>query len=379
MDFMLSEGHQSDRKMFKGFAERELRPLAREIDEAERFPTETVEKLARAGFLGLIVPKAFSGRGYDALTYILAIEEFARVCASTAVIVSTHTTLGCGPLMMFGTEEQKRKYLAPLAEGRALGAFALSEAGAGTDVAAIAARAEADGDHYRLSGEKVMVSNGGRADVFIIFASTDPAKGAKGLSAFIVEKNFSGLEIGPEIKKMGIRGSSTCDLTLKDCPVPKANLLGEENQAFKYAMQVLDTGRIGIAAQALGIARGALELATNYVKERRQFGRPLAAFQNTQFSLAQMATEVEAARLLTYKAALLKDRGRKFSTEAAMAKLFASEMAMRVTTACVQLYGGYGYLRDYQVERMMRDAKITSIYEGTSEVQKMLISAAALK
>jgi len=379
MNFQLSKEHQMARQLFRNFAVNEVEPLAQEIDEEERFPLETVEKLSKYGFMGIPFPKEYGGQGCDYLTYAMAVEELSKVCATTGVIVSEHTSLCGGPLYEFGTEEQKKKYLTKVASGEWIGAFGLTEPGAGTDAAGQQTKAVLDGDHYVLNGSKIFITNGSYADCYIIFAMTDKTQGTRGISAFIVEKGFPGFSIGKKELKMGIRGSATCELVFEDCIVPKENLLGKEGQGFKIAMKTLDSGRIGIAAQALGIAQGAIDQTVKYVKERKQFGRTLAKFQNTQFQLADMQTKVDAARLLVYRAAALKDAGQAYGVEASMAKLFAAETAMEVTTKAVQLHGGYGYTRDYPVERMMRDAKITEIYEGTSEVQKMVISANMLK
>ena len=379
MNFELSKEHVMARQLFRDFAEREVKPLAQELDEDERFPVETVEKMMRLGFMGIPFSREDGGQGCDTLTYILCVEELSRVCGTTGVIVSAHTSLAGEPIRKFGNAAQKEKYLHPLAKGDALGAFGLTEPGAGTDVAGLQTKAVLDGDHYILNGTKIFITNGGQADVYIIFAMTDQSKGNKGISAFIVEKDFPGFSIGKKELKMGIRGSSTTELVFDHCVVPRENLLHMEGKGFGIAMSTLDGGRIGIAAQALGIAQGALDETVAYVKERKQFGRPISAFQNTQFQLADMKIRVEAARLMVYKAALTKDAGLAFSADAAMAKLYASETAMAVTQKCVQLHGGYGYTRDYPVERMMRDAKITEIYEGTSEVQRMVIAAALLK
>jgi butyryl-CoA dehydrogenase len=367
--------------LFEAFAEKEVKPLAQEVDEEERFPEETVAKMQRYGFLGIPVPREYGGQGCDTLTYILCVEEMSKVCGTTGVIVSAHTSLGCDPILKYGTEEQKQKYLVPLSSGKALGAFGLTEPNAGTDAAGQQTKAVKDGDHYILNGSKIFITSGGKADIYIIFAMTDKSKGTKGISAFIVEKNFPGFSVGKKELKMGIRGSSTMELVFQDCVVPAENLLGEEGRGFGIAMGTLDGGRIGIAAQALGIAEGAFNETIKYVKERKQFGRSIGQFQNTQFQIADMYARIEAARYLVYKAAVAKDGGpkAKYSVEAATAKLFASETAMAVTTKCVQLFGGYGYTRDYPVERMMRDAKITEIYEGTSEVQRMVISGSVMK
>ncbi len=378
MDFTLSKEHEMARSLFREFAQKEVKPLAVEVDETEQFPKETTRKMQDQGFLGIPIPKEFGGQGCDTLTYVLCVEELSKVCATTGVIVSAHTSLCTEPIKKFGTPAQKEKYLVPLANGKKLGAFGLTEPNAGTDASGQQTKAVLNGDHYILNGSKIFITNGKEADIYIVFAMTDKSKGTRGISAFIVEKDFPGFTFGTKEKKMGIRGSSTYELIFTDCVVPKENLLGEEGKGFGIAMQTLDGGRIGIAAQALGIAAGALDATIAYVKERKQFGKPISAFQNTQFQLADMATKVEAARMLVYRAALAKDTQKKFSVEAAMAKLYASEVAMEVTTKAVQLHGGYGYTREYEVERMMRDAKITEIYEGTSEVQRMVISASLL-
>ena len=388
MDFTLSKEHEMARQLFKEFAENEVKPLAQEVDETETFPRETVEKMAKYGFMGIPVPKEYGGQGCDTLTYAMCVEELSKVCATTGVIVSAHTSLCIDPIMTFGTEEQKQKYLIPLAKGEKLGAFGLTEPGAGTDAQGQQTKAVLDGDEYVLNGSKIFITNGKEADVYVIFAVTGVVekrgKMLKEISAFIVEKGTPGFTFGTKENKMGIRGSSTYELIFTDCRIPKENLLGKLGQGFKIAMHTLDGGRIGIAAQALGLAEGALETTIAYVQERKQFGRSIGAFQNTQFQLADMATKVEAAKMLVYKAAMKKAEYAtnpkvSYSVEAAMAKLYAAEVAMEVTTKAVQLHGGYGYIREYDVERMMRDAKITEIYEGTSEVQRMVISANLLK
>lgn len=379
MNFNLTKEQEMVRKLMREFAEKEVKPIAADIDEEARFPRETVEKMARYSMMGIPFPKELGGAGGDTLSYIIAVEELSRVCATTGVILSAHTSLGAHPIYQFGTDEQKEKYLKPLAEGRYLGAFGLTEPNAGTDAAGQQTTAVLEGDHYVLNGSKVFITNGGEADIYIIFAMTDKSKGTRGISAFIVEKDFPGFSIGKIENKMGIRGSSTSELIFEDCIVPKENLLGQEGKGFGIAMQTLDGGRIGIAAQALGIAQGALDECTKYMKERKQFGKPLAAFQGLQWMYADMATKVQAARFLVYSAAMKKDEKKPFSVDAAMAKLFAAETAMEVTTNAVQIHGGYGYIKDYPIERMMRDAKITEIYEGTSQVQKMVISANLLK
>ena len=388
MDFSLAKEHEMARQLFKDFAETEVKPLAQEIDQEHRFPSETVEKLAQYGFLGIPVPKELGGQGCDVLTYAMCVEELSKVCGTTGVIVSAHTSLCVDPIMTFGTDEQKQKYVVPLAKGEKLGAFGLTEPGAGTDAQGQQTKAVLDGDEWVLNGSKCFITNGKEADVYVIFAVTGKiekrGKMMKEISAFIVEKGTPGFTFGTKENKMGICGSATYELIFTDCRIPKDNLLGKQGKGFNIAMHTLDGGRIGIAAQALGLAAGALETTINYVKERKQFGRSIGAFQNTQFQLADMATKVEAARLLVYKAARAKDQYQKdgksaYGVEAAMAKLYAAEVAMEVTTKCVQLHGGYGYIKEYDVERMMRDAKITEIYEGTSEVQRMVISAALLK
>ena len=379
MDFVLSKEQEMARGLFREFAETEAKPLAQEIDETERFPIETVKKMQKYGFMGIPFAKEYGGQGCDSLTYAICVEELSRVCGTTGVIVSAHTSLGAEPINKFGTPEQKEKYLIPLAKGEKLGAFGLTEPGAGTDAAGQQTKAVLEGNHYVLNGSKIFITNGGQADIYIIFAMTDKSKGTKGISAFIVEKDFPGFSIGTKEKKMGIRGSSTTELIFENCIVTKENLLGQEGKGFGIAMTTLDGGRIGIAAQALGLAQGAFDETVAYVKERKQFGRSIAKFQNTQFQLADMKTKIEAARLLVYNAAKAKDTKKRFSVEAAMAKLYAAEVAMEVTTKCVQLHGGYGYTREYPVERMMRDAKITEIYEGTSEVQRMVISGDLLR
>lgn len=378
MDFTLSKEHEMARTLFREFAQNEVKPLAQEVDETEQFPRETVDKMQKLGFLGIPMPKEYGGQGCDSLTYVMCVEELSKVCGTTGVIVSAHTSLGCDPIKKFGTPEQKEKYLRPLVSGEKLGAFGLTEPNAGTDASGQQTKAVLDGDEYILNGSKIFITNGKEADTYIIFAMTDVSKGTKGISAFIVEKGTPGFTFGTKEKKMGIRGSATYELIFTDCRIPKENLLGQEGRGFGIAMQTLDGGRIGIAAQALGLASGALEATIDYVKERKQFGRPIAKFQNTAFQIADMATKVEAARNLVYKAAVAKDTKKRFSVEAAMAKLYAAEVAMEVTTKAVQLHGGYGYTREYDVERMMRDAKITEIYEGTSEVQRMVISGSVL-
>ena len=383
MDFTLDKQHEMARKLFHDFAEAEVKPLAQEIDETEEFPAENVKKMQKLGFMGIPFPKEYGGQGCDPLTYAMCVEELSKVCGTTGVIVSAHTSLCCDPIATFGTEEQKQKYLVPLCKGEKLGAFGLTEPGAGTDAQGQQTKAVLDGDEWVLNGTKCFITNGKEADVYIIIAVTGTVekrgRQMKEISAFIVEKGTPGFTFGTKEKKMGIHASSTYELVFTDCRIPKENLLGAKGQGFKIAMHTLDGGRIGIASQALGIAEGALERTVQYVKERKQFGKPIGAFQNTQFQLADMATKVKAAQLLVYRAAKAKETQKSYGVEAAMAKLYAAEVAMEVTTKAVQLHGGYGYIREYDVERMMRDAKITEIYEGTSEVQRMVISANILK
>ena len=385
MDFHLSKEHLLVRKMYREFAENEVKPLAEELDEEERFPMETVEKMAKLGMMGIYFPKQYGGAGGDVLSYAMCVEELAKVCGTTAVIVSAHTSLCAAPIFENGTEEQKMKYLPDLLSGRKIGAFGLTEPGAGTDASGQQTTAvkNENGD-YVLNGSKCFITNGNVADTFVVIAVTGKTVDKRGrsmkeISAFIVEKDDKGFSQGKHEKKMGIRGSSTCDLIFEDCVIPKDRMLGKKGEGFKIAMKTLDGGRIGIASQALGLAEGAINEAVKYTKERVQFGKRISQFQNTQFQLADLDTKIEAARLLVRAAAFKKDQKLPFSVDAARAKLFAAETAMEVTTKAVQFHGGYGYTREYPVERMMRDAKITEIYEGTSEVQRMVISSALLK
>jgi butyryl-CoA dehydrogenase len=379
MNFQLTREQELVRQMVREFAINEVKPIAAEIDETEEFPMENVKKMAELGMMGIPFSTQYGGAGGDTLSYIMTVEELSKVCGTTGVIVSAHTSLCASVIDQFGTPAQKEKYLPDLATGRKIGAFGLTEPGAGTDAAGQQTVAVLDGDNYILNGSKIFITNGGVAETFIIFAMTDRSQGTKGISAFVVEKSFPGFSIGKKEDKLGIRASSTTELIMENCVVPKENLLGKEGKGFGVAMKTLDGGRIGIAAQALGIAEGALEEAIAYMKERKQFNRPLAAFQGLQWMIADMDTKVEAARHLVYKAACLKDAGLPYSIDAARAKLFAAEVAMDVTTKAVQIFGGYGYTKEYPVERMMRDAKITEIYEGTSEVQKMVIAGNALR
>ncbi|WML34588.1 acyl-CoA dehydrogenase [Clostridium sp. OS1-26] len=379
MDFTLSKEQQLVQQMVREFVENEVKPLAAEIDETERFPMETVKKMAKYGMMGIPFSKEYGGAGGDTLSYILAVEELSKVCGTTGVILSAHTSLCASVIDKYGTEEHKQKYLIPLAKGEKLGAFGLTEPNAGTDASGQQTTAVLDGDNYIINGQKIFITNGGAADIFIVFAMTDRSKGTKGISAFIVEKGFKGFSIGKLEEKMGIRASSTTELIFEDCIVPKENLLSKEGKGFGVAMGTLDGGRIGIAAQALGIAEGAFNEAVAYMKERKQFGRSLDKFQGLSWIVAELDTKIEAAKHLVYKAACKKDAGLPYSVDAARAKLFAADIAMEVTTKAVQLFGGYGYTKEYPVERMMRDAKITEIYEGTSQVQKMVISGSIFR
>ena len=374
MNFKFNEEEQEILDMLDDFAKNEVGPMAAEIDEEEKFPEDAWHQLAEMGFMGVPFEEEYGGAGQSYLTYIGVCEKLAYYCATTSVVVSAHTSLCSWPIYAFGTEEQKQKYLVPLASGEKLGAFALTEPGAGTDAAMQKTTAVDKGDHYVLNGNKVFITNAGFADTFIVFAITDRELGTKGISAFIVERGFPGFSVGAHEKKMGIRGSSTSELVFDDCIVPKENLLGELNKGFKVAMMTLDGGRIGIGAQALGIAQAAIDETVAYTKERIQFGKPIWKFQNTQFELASMQARLDGARLLVYRAAQAKQDGEPYSHLAAMGKLEASEAASDITRRCVQLVGGYGYTRDYPFERHMRDAKITEIYEGTSEVQRMVIA-----
>ena len=389
MDFRLTKQQELIRSMYQDFAENEVKPLAKKVDDEEYFPVETVEKMAKMGMMGIYLPKQYGGAGADVLSYAMAVEELSKVCATTGVIVSAHTSLCVAPIFENGTEEQKQKYLPKLCSGEWVGAFGLTEPGAGTDAQGQQTTAQDMGDHWLLNGSKIFITNAGVADVFIIIAITGVITDKRGrkqkeISAFIVERNFKGFSVGKPEDKMGIRGSSTCELIMEDCIVPKENLLGVKGKGFPIAMKTLDGGRIGIAAQALGIAEGAIQETIAYVKERKQFGKPIMAFQNTQFELAEMRARIDAARFLVYNAALKKQRvmdGEKlsYSVDAAEAKLIAARTAMDVTTRCLQLFGGYGYTRDYPIERMMRDAKITEIYEGTSEVQMLVIGGSLMR
>ena len=379
MNFSLTKEQEFVRKLVRDFAVNEVEPLAAEIDAEHRFPVETVEKMAKYGMLGVPFPTQYGGMGGDHISYAITVEELSRVCASTGVICSAHTSLCCWPIFNWGNEEQKAKYLPDLLSGRKLGAFGLTEPGAGTDAAGQQTRAVLDGDEYVLNGSKVFITNGGYAETFVVMAMTDKKKGTKGISAFIVEKNDPGFSIGKTEDKLGICASSTTELIFTNCVIPEDRLLGQVGDGFKVAMSTLDGGRIGIASQALGIAQGAFDVTVEYMQARKQFGKKLSQMQALQFEMANLKTKIEASRLLIYRAANMKDKHVDYSEAAAMAKLFAAETAMEVTTKCVQFHGGYGYTKDYPVERMMRDAKITEIYEGTSEVQRMVIAGKTFK
>ncbi len=375
MDFNLSNEHKLIRKMMAEFTEAVVKPITAETDRTAEYPRDTIEQLFDLGIMGMCVPEEYGGAGADPLAAAIAVEELAKQCASTADILATHNGLCCDPILNYGTPEQKAKYLPMLTKEHKVGAFCLTEPNAGSDASKGQTECVLDGDHYVMNGSKIFITNGYVAEVFVVFAMTDKSKGTKGISAFIVENTFPGFSVGKHEVKMGLHGSPTAEIVFQDCIIPKENLLGKEGEGFKIAMATLDGGRIGIAAQALGIAEGALAEAVNYTKGRVQFGKPISKFQNTQFTLADMELGCEAGRLLIYQAAMKKAAGQRYTKEAAMAKLFNSEHAMKTTTKVVQMFGGYGYTNDYPVERMMRDAKITEIYEGTSEVQRIVISA----
>lgn len=379
MDFNITKQEKLFLQMIREFTKNEIEPIAAEIDEEERFPYETVKKMGELGLMGIPIPTEYGGAGASNQIYSMAVEEVSKACGSTGVILSAHTSLCVAPIYEYGTEEQKQKYLPKLCSGEWIGAFGLTEPNAGTDAAMQQTTAVEEEDAWVINGSKIFITNAGAADIFIIFAMTNRSVGTRGISAFIVEKGTPGFSIGKEEKKLGIRASSTCELIFENCRIPKENLLGRMDRGFGIAMKTLDGGRIGIAAQALGIAQGAMDETVQYTKERKQFGRQIAQFQNTQFQLADLETKIQASRLLVRSAAFKKDANQPYSVDAAMAKLMASETAMEVTVKAVQFHGGYGYTREYPIERMMRDAKITEIYEGTSEVQRMVISANLLK
>lgn len=373
MNLEFTEEQKMMAKMVRSFAEKEVAPFIERM-EAGEFPREIVSKMGELGLMGIPIPEKYGGAGMDFTSYIMAIHELSKVSAAVGVILSVHTSVGTNPILYFGTEQQKQKYIPRLASGEFLGAFCLTEPSSGSDAASLKTKGVKQGGHYLLNGTKAFITNGGEADIYIVFASTNPGAGARGISAFIVEKNTPGLIIGKDEHKMGLHGSRTVQLTFEDMKVPEENLLGEEGKGFTVAMANLEAGRIGIAAQALGIAEAAMESASRYAKERHQFGKPIAAQQGVGFKLADMATAVEAAKLLVYQAADLRGRGQKCTKEAAMAKLFASRTAVETAIEAVQVYGGYGYTKEYPVERYFRDAKVTEIYEGTSEIQRIVIS-----
>ncbi len=379
MDFKLSEEQEILREAIRDFAKNEIAPIAADMDAEAKFPRDVVMKLGELGFMGMMVPGEYGGSELDAVAYAIALEEIAKACASTSVTVSVQNSLVCQPILDHGTEEQKKKYLTPLASGKKLGAFSLTEPDAGSDVANVQTTAVLEGDHYVVNGTKIFVTTGGDADIILLFASTDRSLKHKGMSAFIVEKGFPGFSLGKKEEKMGMRASGTYELIFQDARIPKENLLGKEGGGMKIALMALDGGRIGIAAQAVGIAQAALEASIEYSKQRKQFGKAICEFQAIQWMLADMATETDAARLLVWRAADLKDRGVRYTSEAAMAKMFASETAMQTAIKAVQILGGYGYMKDYPVERNFRDAKLTEIYEGTSEIQRLVIAAGLLK
>lgn len=374
MEFALTAEHRLVQQTAREFAAREILPVAAQLDAEHRFPAEIVRELGKLGLMGVTVPEEYGGAGMDHVAYVLAMEEVARACASTAAIMSVNNSLVCDPILRFGTEEQKRRYLPVLATGQQIGCYCLTEPQAGSDAASLQTTARLDGDRWVLNGTKVFVTNAREAWVFIVFARTEEAPGAHGISAFILERDHPGVVVGKVERKMGLLASSTCEVLLQECRVPRESLLGPRGQGFKVALSTLDGGRIGIAAQAVGIARAALEESVGYAKQRHQFGRPIAEFQAIQWKVADMATRVDAARLLTLRAAWLRDQGRRCTLEASMAKLFASETAVFAAHQAVQIFGGYGYIKDYPVERYFRDAKITEIYEGTSEIQRMVIA-----
>lgn len=379
MHLELSEEHRMLQRTVREFAEAEVRPLARQLDETGQFPHETFRKAAALGLTGVALPESVGGAGFDHIAYTIVIEEISRVCGSTGVILSVQNSLYCDPVFRFGTEEQKKKFLVPFARGEKIGCYALTEPQAGSNAAALATRAVRRGDRYIVNGTKAWITNGAVADAALVYVNTDPAQGEKGITALLVERGTPGFQIGREEKKMGLNATACCELAFTDCEVPVANRLGEEGQGYKIALSTLDGGRIGIAAQAVGIAQGAFEAALRYAQQRHAFGHPIAEFQAIQFMLADMATEIEAARLLTRRAAWKQDTGQRFTLEASIAKLFASEMATRVTHRAIQIHGGYGYSREYPVERAYRDARVTEIYEGTSEIQRLIIASWVLR
>ncbi|MGQ9467300.1 MAG: acyl-CoA dehydrogenase [Anaerolineae bacterium] len=379
MEFELSEEHRMIQHMVREFAEKEIAPRAEEIDETDRFPEDLFRRMGELGILGLPFPEEYGGSGGDYIALVLALEEIARVSGTMAIILDAHTSLCCEPIYLFGTEEQKRKYLVPLARGEKIGAFGLTEPQAGSDASAIRTRAVRDGDSWIINGQKCYITNGSVADVVVFAAKTNPEAGTRGISAFIVEKGTPGFRPGRNEKKMGLRGSVTSELFFEDCRIPAENLLGKENEGFKQFLTTLDAGRVAIAAMALGLAQGAFERSVAYAKQRVQFGQPIANFQAIQWMIAEMATEIEAARLMVYRAALMRTKGVRFTKEAAMAKLFTTEMSERVCRKAIQIHGGYGYIREYAVERMYRDQRLCAIGEGTNEIQRLIIARHVLR
>jgi len=379
MKLELNEQQKMIQKMVREFAEKEIAPIAAELDKKQEYPTKILDKMAKLGILGAIIPTEYGGAGLDTISYTTIIEEISQKCASTGVITSVHNSLVSWPIIHFGTEEQKKKYLPLLANGKKIGAFAGTEPNAGSDLGAMQTTAKLKGDNYIINGDKCFITSGSKAGIIIVFAVTDKSAGSKGISAFIVENNMKGFKVGSIYDTMGIHANHVAELVFEDMEVPKENLLGKEGEGYKIALMALDGGRIGIAAQAVGIAQAALDESIEYSKQRQQFGRPISKFQAIQWMIADMSTFIEAARYLVYKAAYTKDKGGRFSKEAAMAKLFASETAMETAIKAVQIHGGYGYTKEYTVERLFRDAKITEIYEGTSEVQRLVISASLLR
>lgn len=379
MDFEWSEEYQMIRRMVRDFAEKEIVPRAEEIDETDQFPADIFRRMGELGILGLPFPEKYGGSGGDYISLVIALEEIGRASGSLALILDAHTSLCSEPIYLFGTEEQKQKYLVPLAQGKAIGAFGLTEPQAGSDAGATRTRAVRDGNEWVLNGQKIFITNGSVADIFVVTAKTDPEAGTRGISAFLVEKGTPGFHVGRDEKKMGMKGSVTSELFFEDCRIPLGNLLGRENEGFKQFLQTLDAGRVAIAALAVGIAQGAFDKALAYAKERRQFGQPIANFQAIQWMLAESATDLEAARLLIYRAAWLRQQGRRFTQEAAMAKLFATEASERICRKALQIHGGYGYVREYGVERMYRDQRLCSIGEGTNEIQRLVIARNLLR
>jgi butyryl-CoA dehydrogenase len=379
MDFNFNKEQKMIQKMVREFAENELKPIASEIEQEGEFPWKIIKKMGKLGLMGMAIPKKYGGAGVDAISYAIAVEEIARVCGSTAITMAAHNSLGTGQIYAKGTEEQRRKYVVPLAKGEKLGAWALTEASAGSDAGSVQTTAILDKDEWVINGTKLFITNGRIADIVTVMASTDRTKGTRGISAFIIEKGTHGFSTGTDEDKLGLRGSVTSELVFENCRIPRDNIIGKEGEGFVDALILLDSGRISIGAMAVGLAQAALEESIKYAKEREQFGRPIAKFQAIQWMIADMGTQIEAARLLVYKAANLKDLNKKFTKEAAIAKLYASEVGMRAATKAIQIHGGYGYTKDYPVERFFRDIKLCEIGEGTSEIQRLVIAREVLK